>query len=452
MGIVYLIQPEKYLNSNVLKIGRSSKDDLSRPHNGYGKKYITIHTTKCKNEVITENLLKFYFKQKFKLVEGYEYFEGDMEEMEQTYLFIVLEFEKIAKNKILLPKNNENNEDKIPFIENTNNLNMEVYTKNTVENNDIIKNNNTMKNNDIIENNNTIENNNIIKTKEDIITIQNTEKLKKNNKKIKENIKMIQNTEKNEKPKLTESTCGFSLSPYQVLTDEIKIKIFNLKNHFLEWLNCYFVFDKKQNEKKIFDLDDFYKIFLNNFDKNLANYDFIKNYNDFKDFLLEIQVFKKNIISGGNLLYNIFYSKDCIRNLKFKNHYIEDYKIYEIKDYNFISNIVNDIFESSYAKIKQKEDIINNTPEYVKFLIKHKNYLVNKTIISSEFHEFYINNTKNEKDKISLTKFGKVIKNYVKYFRSSTNRHYIFPKTIEEFDNIIKTNNPEYYEHIMNIL
>ncbi len=131
MGIVYLVQPEEFLNTNVYKIGRSGVETLTRPHSGYGKNYKTIYVNNCKDEKLIENLLKYYFKNNFKLVKGLEYFEGNIEDMKQTYTYIVMEFEKTANNKILYPLNNNT---KLEKNENTENIQKIENTESTDNN------------------------------------------------------------------------------------------------------------------------------------------------------------------------------------------------------------------------------------------------------------------------------------------------------------------------------
>lgn len=129
---MYLVQPEQYLGTNVLKLGRSGKDNLERPHRGYGKKYKSFYTNICKDDKITEYLLKHYFNKKFKLVKGCEYYSGDIEEMKKVYLYVVIEFEKMSFNPILEIENAGSTEkiESIKHIESTEHIKYIESTEN----------------------------------------------------------------------------------------------------------------------------------------------------------------------------------------------------------------------------------------------------------------------------------------------------------------------------------
>lgn len=75
MPIVYLVQPAELVGTSRFKIGRSSKDDLSRLKNyKLGTRYLNVQ--KCDNDVELENLLINEFNISFVKVAGNEYFEG----------------------------------------------------------------------------------------------------------------------------------------------------------------------------------------------------------------------------------------------------------------------------------------------------------------------------------------------------------------------------------------
>jgi hypothetical protein len=76
-GIIYFIQPAEYLNTNIFKIGCSSKNNLNRCKDGYkkGTRYISIN--ECDKPFEIENKIKKYFNNKYTLVKGREYFEGN---------------------------------------------------------------------------------------------------------------------------------------------------------------------------------------------------------------------------------------------------------------------------------------------------------------------------------------------------------------------------------------
>jgi hypothetical protein len=93
-GIIYLVQPAELVGTNRFKIGCSSKTDLKRCKNGYknGTRYVLI--MECNDPFILENLIKYSFNYKFKLVAGHEYYEGNEAD-------IRLEFFNIVNNHLI---------------------------------------------------------------------------------------------------------------------------------------------------------------------------------------------------------------------------------------------------------------------------------------------------------------------------------------------------------------
>jgi hypothetical protein len=83
-----LVQPEEYLNTQVYKIGRSGnyKERLK----DYGKKVITYGVVAIANQKHIEDLLKIEFNDKFDLYRGKEYFRGDINDMKDTFLNLVM--------------------------------------------------------------------------------------------------------------------------------------------------------------------------------------------------------------------------------------------------------------------------------------------------------------------------------------------------------------------------
>ncbi len=100
-GIVYLIQPVELVKGPRFKIGCSKTPDLTRCKNGYnnGSRYICI--MECYDPISVENELKKSFKQKFSLIGGYEYFEGEELQMRDEFYSIVKKCSEIHKNKML---------------------------------------------------------------------------------------------------------------------------------------------------------------------------------------------------------------------------------------------------------------------------------------------------------------------------------------------------------------
>lgn len=69
MPIVYLIQPAKLVGTDRYKIGRSSKDDLSRIKSyKSGSRYLNI--IECKDDVNLEKLLINKFNENFEKIAG----------------------------------------------------------------------------------------------------------------------------------------------------------------------------------------------------------------------------------------------------------------------------------------------------------------------------------------------------------------------------------------------
>lgn len=112
-GIVYLIQPAELVGTNRFKIGCSKKCNLSRCTTGYknGSRYLCI--MECFHPFILENKIKTYFKNKFKLVAGNEFFEGDEFHIVTSFILIINQHRISFNNNI----NENNNDDKINNIE-----------------------------------------------------------------------------------------------------------------------------------------------------------------------------------------------------------------------------------------------------------------------------------------------------------------------------------------------
>ena len=85
---IYLIQPVKYKNTNIYKIGRTCQPDMCRV-NQYGRNSQLILQIVCEDCFKAENYLLQLFKFKYKLVSGREFFEGDCDKMKNdicTYI------------------------------------------------------------------------------------------------------------------------------------------------------------------------------------------------------------------------------------------------------------------------------------------------------------------------------------------------------------------------------
>lgn len=88
MPIVYFIQPAELVGTNRYKIGRSSKNDLSRMK-GYklGSRYLSI--MECENDVKMEKILITKFNNTFLKIAGNEYFQGCEDDMLNEFVKIV---------------------------------------------------------------------------------------------------------------------------------------------------------------------------------------------------------------------------------------------------------------------------------------------------------------------------------------------------------------------------
>jgi len=93
-----LVQPAELVGTKRYKIGCSSKPTLDRVKNGYkrGTRYLGFR--ECENPFAVENELKRRFCDKFSLIAGKEYFEGDEED-------IIREFVEVAYGGTQVPPN-----------------------------------------------------------------------------------------------------------------------------------------------------------------------------------------------------------------------------------------------------------------------------------------------------------------------------------------------------------
>lgn len=85
MGTIYLIQPAELIDTNRFKIGCSATNNLERCKKGYkkGSRYIII--MECQKPFEIEKEIKKVFNDKFKLIAGKEYFEGNEEDIKKVF-------------------------------------------------------------------------------------------------------------------------------------------------------------------------------------------------------------------------------------------------------------------------------------------------------------------------------------------------------------------------------
>ena len=120
-GIIYLIQPAELIGTNRYKIGCSSKPNLNRCIRGYKKNSRYLHILECNEPFKLEKEILLIFKQKFKLIAGNEYFEGDEHEICDIFINIVKKFEttylESTNQNITMNKKNKNKNKNLPLID-----------------------------------------------------------------------------------------------------------------------------------------------------------------------------------------------------------------------------------------------------------------------------------------------------------------------------------------------
>ena len=91
-GLIYLIQPSELVGTERYKIGMSNNPNLDRCKNGYkkGSRYICI--MECIEPLILEGNIKKQFNEKFKLIAGNEYYEGNEKDILNTFNNLVMEY------------------------------------------------------------------------------------------------------------------------------------------------------------------------------------------------------------------------------------------------------------------------------------------------------------------------------------------------------------------------
>ena len=96
-GIIYLIQPCELIGTSRYKIGCSKKTDLDRCKKGYkkGSRYICI--MECNEPLLLETNIKNTFNNKFTLIAGNEYYEGNENDMLKCFIDIICSYERNLK-------------------------------------------------------------------------------------------------------------------------------------------------------------------------------------------------------------------------------------------------------------------------------------------------------------------------------------------------------------------
>lgn len=91
MPIVYFIQPAELVGTDRYKIGRSSKNDISRIKT-YKVGTRVLNITECCDDVSLEKFLIGKFNECFEKFTGNEYFRGDEEIMMNVFLEAIWEY------------------------------------------------------------------------------------------------------------------------------------------------------------------------------------------------------------------------------------------------------------------------------------------------------------------------------------------------------------------------
>lgn len=98
-GIIYLIQPAELVGTKRYKIGCSKKSNLDRIKNGYKKGTRYLHIAECEEPHKTESNIKTIFNDKFTLIAGKEYYEGEESNMRQEFINIVNNYSNEIKEE-----------------------------------------------------------------------------------------------------------------------------------------------------------------------------------------------------------------------------------------------------------------------------------------------------------------------------------------------------------------
>jgi len=100
-GVIYLIQPCELIGTNRFKIGCSKDTSLNRVQNGYKKGTRYLYISECNNPLLLEKKIIDVFNEKFKLIAGREYFEGNEEEINKCFIDIVKNYKDLNNNEDL---------------------------------------------------------------------------------------------------------------------------------------------------------------------------------------------------------------------------------------------------------------------------------------------------------------------------------------------------------------
>lgn len=80
-GMIYLIQPAKLIGTNRFKIGCSGKPNLNSCKSDI--RYLCI--MECVDPFVLKSKIKKEFNSRYKLIAGYEYYEGDESDIVEKF-------------------------------------------------------------------------------------------------------------------------------------------------------------------------------------------------------------------------------------------------------------------------------------------------------------------------------------------------------------------------------
>lgn len=98
-GIIYLVQPSELVGTKRYKIGCSTKPTLDRVKNGYKKGTRYLHIAECNEPYKIEGEIKKIFDNKFILIAGNEYYEGDESMMKQEFINLIMKRHQIERHE-----------------------------------------------------------------------------------------------------------------------------------------------------------------------------------------------------------------------------------------------------------------------------------------------------------------------------------------------------------------
>jgi hypothetical protein len=121
-GLLYLIQPAELVGTSRYKIGYSKTNDLNKFRKDYkkGSRFLDIYEYDHSPLLVRE--IRNNFNNKFKLVAGRTYYEGNENDIKKN-------FNAIINNHALANNSNANNVNNVSNVNNSNNLLYQLCSK-----------------------------------------------------------------------------------------------------------------------------------------------------------------------------------------------------------------------------------------------------------------------------------------------------------------------------------